>query len=112
MRNKFKLILIAFSLLFLCSTIASAANVTADFSANVTSGDEPLTVQFTDASTNATEWAWDFDNDGTNDSAASDPIYTYSSAGTYTVVLTAINGTESDVQTKTNYITVNSVAAS
>ncbi|SFM41808.1 S-layer protein domain-containing protein, partial [Methanolobus profundi] len=84
----------------------------ADFSANVTSGDEPLTVQFTDASTNATEWAWDFDNDGINDSAAQDPIYTYSSAGTYTVVLTAINGTESDVQTKTNYITVNAVVAS
>ena len=111
MLKKFKLILIAFSLLFLCSTVASAANVTADFSANTTLGDEPLTVQFTDASVNATEWHWDFDNDGVNDSTAQNPIYTYSSAGAYTVVLTAINGTDSDIQTKSNYITVTSAVS-
>ncbi|MBP1908103.1 S-layer protein domain-containing protein [Methanolobus bombayensis] len=92
--------------MFLCSSIASAANVTADFSANVTSGDNPLSVQFTDASFNATEWYWDFNNDGTNDSTTQNPVFTYSSDGTYTVVLTAVNGTESDVETKTDYITV------
>ncbi|KQC10196.1 MAG: hypothetical protein APR55_09480, partial [Methanolinea sp. SDB] len=38
----------------------------ADFTADVTEGDAPLTVQFTDASTGdgITDWAWDFENDG------------------------------------------------
>jgi PKD repeat protein len=37
----------------------------AEFSADTTSGSEPLTVNFTDLSTGtATGWSWDFDNDG------------------------------------------------
>ncbi|MDG6242844.1 MAG: S-layer protein domain-containing protein [Methanolobus sp.] len=109
MFKKFKLILIALSLIFLFSSVVSAANVTANFTANTTSGDAPLTVQFTDASINATEWYWDFNNDGTNDSTSQNAVYIYNSPGTYTVVLTAVNGTQSDVETKTNFITVNSV---
>ncbi|WP_319506911.1 S-layer protein domain-containing protein [uncultured Methanolobus sp.] len=78
----------------------------ADFSANVTSGDTPLSVQFTDASVYATEWYWDFDNDGINDSTAQNPVNTYTSDGTYTVILTTVNGTESAVESKTDYITI------
>ncbi|WP_167881002.1 hypothetical protein, partial [Methanococcoides sp. AM1] len=35
-----------------------------DFSANITEGYAPLTVSFTDLSTNATSWSWDIDADG------------------------------------------------
>jgi len=62
-------------------------------------------VSFHDTSTgwiNSREW--DFDNDGSIDSSAQDPTFTYSSAGTYTVKLTVTNGGGSD--THTNSVTV------
>ncbi|MDD3652586.1 MAG: PKD domain-containing protein [Desulfotomaculaceae bacterium] len=78
------------------------------FAADVTSGDAPLTVNFTDQSTNSpTTWAWDFDNDGSVDSTEQNPSYTYSTAGTFTVKLTVTNDAGSDDETKTDYITVN-----
>lgn len=81
----------------------------ADFSATPTSGSAPLTVSFTDASTNApTGWAWDFDNDGIVDSGARNPSFTYTSPGTYSVRLTASNATGSGSITKTNLVTVSS----
>ena len=44
------------------------------FSGTPLSGDAPLTVQFTDASTGTiTGYAWDFDNDGTTDSTVPEP---------------------------------------
>ena len=80
---------------------------TADFSATPTSGDAPLEVDFTDASTDSpTSWAWDFENDGNVDSIAQNPTHTYTTAGTYTVKLTATNANGSDVETKIDYITV------
>jgi len=71
----------------------------ANFSANVTSGCAPLTVQFTDLSTNATGWNWNF-GDGTN-STLQNPMHTYSTAGNYTVNLTVsnANGTNSKLAT-------------
>jgi len=77
----------------------------ADFSGSPTSGERPLTVTFTDLSTNSpTSWAWTFGEGNT--STAQNPSHTYSSAGTYTVSLTATNSGGSDTETKTNYITV------
>ena len=88
-------------------TVAAPPLPVAAFSADVTSGPAPLTVQFTDESTgNPTAWAWDFDNDGTADSTAQNPSYTYEAAGTYTVKLTATNVAGSDAEVKTDYITV------
>ncbi|MFA7198515.1 MAG: PKD domain-containing protein, partial [Methanoculleus sp.] len=79
----------------------------ADFTANVTSGDAPLAVQFTDASTGSpTSWAWDF-GDGTT-ATEQNPTHTYTTAGTYTVKLTATNAGGSDSEEKTGYITVTS----
>nr|WP_202798128.1 DUF3344 domain-containing protein [Methanocella conradii] len=78
----------------------------ADFTANVTSGTAPLTVQFTDLSRNATSWAWDFDNDGIVDSTEQNPVHTYASAGTYTVNLTVAGPGGSDSEAKADYITV------
>ncbi len=79
----------------------------ANFTGTPTSGTAPLTVQFTDTSTNApTSWAWDFDNNGTLDSTAKNPSWVYANPGTYSVKLTATNGGGSDVEIKTGYITV------
>jgi len=77
----------------------------ADFSGSPTTGTEPLTVNFTDLSTDATGWSWDF-GDGVGTSTAQNPSYTYNSAGTYTVTLTASNACGSDQEVKVDYITV------
>ncbi len=80
------------------------------FSGTPLSGNAPLTVQFTDASTGTiTGYAWDFNNDGTTDSTAQSPSYQYTAAGTYTVKLTVTGPGGSDDETRTNYITVNEV---
>lgn len=80
----------------------------ANFSANSTSGIQPLTVQFTDLSTgNPDSWKWDFDGNGSIDSSQKNPVWTYETEGTYTVILRAINTTYgNDTETKTGYITV------
>nr|WP_276575148.1 cobaltochelatase subunit CobN [Methanococcoides seepicolus] len=74
----------------------------AAFTANVTSGDAPLTVQFTDLSDNATSWFWDFGN-GEN-STQQNPVYSYGSVGTYTVTLTVTNARGSDTEIMVDYI--------
>jgi len=77
----------------------------ADFTGSPTSGEVPLTVYFTDQSSNSpTSWNWDFGDGYT--STAQNPSHPYSSAGTYTVVLTATNQYGSDTETKADYITV------
>jgi PKD repeat protein len=79
----------------------------ADFTATPTSGDAPLTVNFTDTSTgNVSSYSWDFDNDGTVDSTEQNPIYTYTAAGNYTVNLTVSNADGNDFEVKTDYIVV------
>ncbi len=92
-------------------TVGQVTQITAAFSATPTSGLAPLSVQFTDNSTasntNITSWAWDFDNDGTDDATTQNPSYTYQNAGNYSVSLTVGDGTNTDSETKTNYITVN-----
>jgi PKD repeat protein len=79
----------------------------AAFTADVFSGTAPLTVNFTDQSTETpTAWEWDFNNDGVVDSTIRNPSHIYGAAGTYTVKLTATNTAGSDSEVKTNYITV------
>lgn len=82
----------------------------AAFSGTPTSGDAPLSVTFTDASTNSPNtWAWDFGDGGT--STSQNPTHNYASAGTYTVTLTASNYAGSDSEVKTGYITVTTPAS-
>jgi|GEM_PF-328777 len=50
-----------------------------------------LVVDFTNTTTNATSYSWNF-GDGTAASTAVNPSHTYTSANTFTVVLTAYNG--------------------
>ena len=77
----------------------------AAFTANVTEGNAPLAVQFTDESTgNVTSWSWDF-GDG-NTSTVQNPIHTYESTGNYSVTLTASNAFGTSTLTKPDYIRV------
>ena len=77
----------------------------ADFTATVTAGEAPLTVQFTDTSTGSpTAWAWDFGDNATSDQQ--NPVHTFTEAGTYSINLTVSNDHGSDTEIKTDYITV------
>ena len=59
-----------------------------------------LTAQFTDISTERpTEWSWDFGDGVTVANPLQNPTYTYASAGTYNVTLTATNVAGSDTFT-------------
>ncbi len=87
------------------TTGAAGLPPVAAFNGTPTSGDSPLVVQFTDASTESpTSWSWNFGDGGS--STAQSPGHTYNAAGSYTVTLTASNAFGSDAETKTNYITV------
>jgi PKD repeat protein len=97
--------------IYIYSSEAAPSAPGAAFTSDVQSGATPLTVNFTDQSTNTpTSWAWDFDNNGTVDSTSQNPSHSYTVAGTYTVKLTATNAGGSDSEIKTNYITVTSSA--
>ena len=78
----------------------------ANFTVSDTSGCAPLTVNFTDSSTNSPfDWFWDF-GDG-NTSTLQNPTHTYNNTGTYNVTLIAVNVLGSDTLLKLAYITVN-----
>ncbi|MFA7694156.1 MAG: PKD domain-containing protein [Methanoregula sp.] len=89
----------------------NAAIPSSSFTTNVTTGVKPLTVQFTDTSGNApTGWYWTFGEGGT--STSQNPVYTFTSVGTYSVSLGASNTAGSNTTTKSKYITVTNVATS
>lgn len=78
-----------------------------NFSASPLSSCFPATVNFTNTTTAATSYAWDFGDGAT--STATNPSHTYTAAGTYTVKLVACNTTPGcDSLIRTAYITVNS----
>jgi PKD repeat protein len=76
---------------------------TAAFTASDTTGVTPLTILFTDQSTNGpNSWQWDF-GDG-NSSTEQHPRHTYQDGGTYTVGLTVENSHGSATEIKAGYI--------
>ncbi|MCC7011364.1 MAG: PKD domain-containing protein [Planctomycetes bacterium] len=77
----------------------------ADFSASVTNGLSPLSVNFHDQSTGGipTSWAWDF-GDGTT-STLQHPTHVYTTSGSFTVALVASNAYGTDMLTKYSLIT-------
>ncbi len=83
----------------------------AAFTATPTTGTAPLTVQFTDQSSNdPTSWKWEYSTTGsgwTEFSTSHHPSYQFTSAGTYSIRLTATNAGGSDTETKVDSITVN-----
>ncbi len=82
-----------------------SAPPTANFAANPTSGNAPLTVQFTDKSSGSiTSWDWDF-GDGSAHSSTQNPSHTYNNAGDYTVTLTVKGSGGSDSKSLTIHVT-------
>jgi PKD repeat protein len=76
----------------------------AAFSGSPLSGEGPLTVTFTDASSGTpATWAWDFGDGGT--SALQNPTHTFN-PGTWTVALTVTNAVGTNTLTKTDYVVV------
>ncbi|MDC1162531.1 GEVED domain-containing protein, partial [Tenacibaculum sp.] len=80
----------------------------AKFTANATTITKGNSISFTDQSTNEpTSWLWTFTGGTPNSSIVHNPSITYSTPGTYQVILTVTNLGGSNTVTKTNYITVN-----
>jgi PKD repeat protein len=93
------------------SVVSSETPPVADFEASPTSGCAPLVVNFTDLSSgNPTSWSWDFGDGGT--SSLQNPSYTYDTAGTYTVTLTATNAYGSDDEVKVDMIVADDCSVS
>ena len=92
----------------LAGFIVVGAVPSVSFEASTTSGNAPLTVEFTDTSAAGTseisEWFWEFGDGATSD--AQHPTHTYSAAGVYSVSLTARNDAGETTFTQTNFITV------
>ena len=78
-----------------------------DFSSNDTVNCRaPFTSNFTDRSTGAISWSWDF-GDGSPPSTLQNPSHTYASVGNYTVKLTATNRNGcQNTRSKTNFIKI------
>ena len=89
-------------------TITNTSVIVAAFTATPTTGETPLTVNFTNSSSNATNYLWSF---GTGDtSTAINPSYIYLPLGTFNVCLYADNGGNcADTACSTIDIFINSV---
>lgn len=107
------------------STVSGRNNVISAANATATGIDAPLAlcsakfstpktvlcagdvIQYTDESFNVvTGWNWTFAGGTPSSSTDQNPSVTYNTPGTYTVTLTATDGSSSDGETRTNYITV------
>jgi PKD repeat protein len=73
--------------------------VVAGFTPSTTSGPAPLAVTFTNTSTGAASFLWDF-GDGTSSTATS-PVKTFASGGSFLVTLTATGPGGVDTETRT-----------
>ena len=73
-----------------------------------TTGCEPLTINFVNNTTGGggNTYTWNF-GDGSGTSSQQSPAHTYTTAGTYTVTLSAVLGSCSDIDSIVSYITVN-----
>ncbi|MGB7787748.1 PKD domain-containing protein, partial [Methanoregula sp.] len=92
------------------TTGISVSSLAASFTQNQTTGLAPLSVQFTDTSTDQpTLWNWNFGDGGT--SSLQNPIHTYTTAGIYTVNLNATNGYDGWIDAPSESITVYSLPA-
>ncbi|UCC45810.1 MAG: PKD domain-containing protein [Candidatus Zixiibacteriota bacterium] len=83
--------------------VEAALNWGADFVADTTIGDAPLTVQFTSLSTlNPTEWLWDFGDGETSN--VENPEHLYELPGSYSVSLTITSQYGPITSLKNNYV--------
>lgn len=93
------------SVLFVMLSLNGLAQVTADFTANTTSGCGPLIVNFQNLSTGSgLTYQWNLGNGNT--SVSENPAASYINPGTYTISLTVTGPGGTDTETKNAYITV------
>ena len=91
-------------ILFLLIKINLLAQVNASFTSNITSGCSPLVVNFTNTSSNAISFFWEFDNGTT--SYLNNPSATFINPGFYSIKLVAYNGLNADSVVAVDYIHV------
>lgn len=84
-------------------TITVFAPPVANFVYNV-SPNNPLAVQFTDQSSNATAWAWNFGDGATSNEQS--PLHEYAAGNTYTVTLTVTGQDGVTTNTTSQLVTV------
>jgi PKD repeat protein len=111
MKNLSKIMTLGFIfLLFSCSDeepMDEINEVNADFSANPTTVDEGVEVNYTDQSTgNPVSWMWTFDGGDPATSMEQNPVVKYPNSGVYDVTLTVENMDTRDTETKSDYINV------
>lgn len=80
----------------------------ADFTATPLTGTVPLTVVFTDLSSNPDSWLWDFGDGHT--STLENPVHVYTRPGRYSPRLTVQNSSGIDSLFRPDYIDVVSLA--
>ena len=80
----------------------------AAFEATTTSGTPDLRVQFINNSVRYTQSTWDFGDGGS--STEENPIHTYTAVGSYDVSLTTVGPGGTDIETKSSYININTLA--
>ena len=85
-------------------SVSTPGVLTANFSADKQTGSAPLTIQFSDLSSSADSWVWNF-GDG-NSSTEQNPSHTYSEPGKYPVKLKVSDGSKTDSIIKNDFITV------
>jgi bacillolysin len=79
----------------------------ANFTASFKTGKTPLNVQFFDISVNdPVAWFWTFEGGSPSTSIKQNPIVSYSTGGTYKVILKATNGFGENIITKNSYVQV------
>ena len=66
-------------------------------------------ITFTNSSSDATSYYWEFPGGSPSTSTDTDPIITYTSTGTYDVILYAIDGTDSSMTTSSIDVSVNNI---
>ncbi len=79
------------------------------FEARPPSGHAPLALQLIDTSSSNPPivwWRWDLDGDGSLDSEARNPSWTYVDPGAYTVTMEVSNGVQTETLTREGYVSV------
>ncbi|MFT5384031.1 MAG: PKD repeat protein, partial [Saprospiraceae bacterium] len=91
-------------------TVTAVIAPVAGFSANITSGCAPLTVEFMDQSIGiVASYNWSFPGGNPSSSTAENPVVVYENPGIYTVELEVTNSSGSNTAVQTNYIIINTV---
>lgn len=102
-----------------CGTIETSKTVTistlpiADYSASITEGCVPLTVEYSNSSSaNVTDWEWSFPGGSPSTSTDENPTVIYNSSGVYDATVIVSSSAGKDTLEIDNYITTQDVPTS